>query len=72
MAEISVSNSELRTVRDAMRELNRMVESLDRGESEKFVLVQRNQMRAVVVSLDHVSAMQHRLTSSPKVEQTPS
>ena len=72
MAEISVSNSELRTVRDAMRELNRMVESLDRGESEKFVLVQRNQMRAVVVSLDHFSAMQHRLTSSPKVEQTPS
>jgi hypothetical protein len=58
MAEISVSNSELRTVRDAMRDLNRMVESLERGERDKFVLVQRNQMRAVVVSLDRFSAMQ--------------
>src|SRR4051812_10667363 len=33
-----VSNDELRTVRDAMPELNWMVHLLERGESEKFVL----------------------------------
>jgi hypothetical protein len=47
-----------------MRELNRMVDSLDRGEREKFVLVQRNKMRAVVVSVDHFSNMQRRLAAS--------
>lgn len=44
-----------------MRELHRMVECLDGGESEKFVLTHKNQMRAVVVSLDLFSDMQRRL-----------
>lgn len=57
MAEVTVSNTELRTVRDAMRELNRMVESLDNGDHDKFVLTQRNQMRAVVVSLETFSEL---------------
>ncbi len=66
MGRVEVSNEELLTVRDAMRELNRLVERLDCGEAEKFVLTQRNQMRAVVVSLDHFaqltsSAAGHRL-----------
>jgi hypothetical protein len=52
MTKVEVSNDELRTVRDAMRELNRMVDALERGESEKFVLCQHNRMRAVVVSVD--------------------
>jgi hypothetical protein len=69
MSEISVSNEELRTVRDAMRELNRMVDSLDSGESEKFVLVQRNKMRAVVLSLDHFAALQRACgRSAPDVQ----
>lgn len=52
MGKVEVSNDELRTVRDAMRELNRMVEDLERGESEKFVLTKNGQMRAVVVSVE--------------------
>jgi hypothetical protein len=52
MRKVEVSNDELRTVRDAMRELNRMVDSLERGESEKFILCQNHQMRAVVISLE--------------------
>ena len=52
MGKVEVSNDELRTVRDAMRELNRMVDALERGESDKFVLCQNNRMRAVVVSLE--------------------
>lgn len=52
MGKVEVSNDELRTVRDAMRELNRMIDSLERGDSEKFVLCQNHRMRAVVLSLD--------------------
>lgn len=52
MGKVEVSNDELRTVRDAMRELNRMVDALESGASEKFVLCQNHQMRAVVISVD--------------------
>jgi PHD/YefM family antitoxin component YafN of YafNO toxin-antitoxin module len=52
MGKVEVSNEELRTVRDAMRELNRMVDALENGEAEKFVLCQNNRMRAVVISLE--------------------
>lgn len=48
---VRVSNAELATVREAMRELNRMVEALERAELEKVVLTQRNRIRAVVLSL---------------------
>ena len=48
---------ELRTVRDAMRELNRMVERLERGESEKFVLTKHGQMRAFVISVDRFATL---------------
>lgn len=57
MARVEVSNDELRTVRDATRELGRLIESLERGEAEKFVLTKHGQMRAVVVSLDDFTAM---------------
>jgi hypothetical protein len=52
MGKVEVSNDELRTVRDAMRELNRMIDLLDSGDSEKFVLTKHGQMRAVVVSVE--------------------
>jgi hypothetical protein len=57
MGRVDVSNDELRSVRDAMRELNRMVDALENGDSEKFVLCQNNRMRAVVVSLDTFSRL---------------
>jgi hypothetical protein len=55
MAKVEVSNAELRTVRDAMRELNRLVDCLERGEAEKFVLTKHGQMRAVVLSVEAFS-----------------
>jgi len=55
--KVEVSNDELRTVRDAMRELNRMVDLLERGDSEKFVLTKHGQMRAVVVSVECFSRL---------------
>ena len=57
---VRVSNAELASVRDAMRELNRMVDALQRGEIEKVVLTQRNRMRAVVVSLERYSELEQR------------
>lgn len=64
MGKVEVSNDELRTVRDAMRELNRMVDALERGDLEKFVLCQNNQMRAVVVSLDTFSRLRSCLADA--------
>jgi PHD/YefM family antitoxin component YafN of YafNO toxin-antitoxin module len=52
LGKVEVSNDELRTVRDAMRELNRMVDQLEDGGSEKFVLTKHGQMRAVVISVE--------------------
>lgn len=61
MSKVEVSNEELRTVRDAMRELNRMIERLERGESEKYVLTKNGQMLAVVVSVEHFAALKRVL-----------
>ena len=58
MCDVRISNAELRTVRDAMRELNQLVAKLEQGEAQKFVLTHRNQMRAVVVSLDRFSELE--------------
>lgn len=60
MGKVEVSNDELRTVRDAMRELNRMVDALEDGHAEKFVLCQNNRMRAVVISLDTFAQLRDR------------
>jgi hypothetical protein len=59
MGKVEVSNDELRTVRDAMRELNRMVDALEAGQAEKFVLCQNHRMRAVVVSVDTFTELRH-------------
>jgi PHD/YefM family antitoxin component YafN of YafNO toxin-antitoxin module len=53
-----VSNKELATVREAMRELSRLLDQLDAGQLEKVVLTQRNQMRAVLISLERYSELE--------------
>jgi PHD/YefM family antitoxin component YafN of YafNO toxin-antitoxin module len=57
---VRVSNSELATVREAMRELHRLLASLEHGELEKVVLTQRNQMRAVLITLERYSELEQR------------
>ncbi len=57
-AAVRVANDELATIRDAMRELNRMVDALERGELDKVVLTQRNRMRAVLVSFDRFAELE--------------
>ena len=57
-AALSVTNGELATVRDAMRELPRLLAQLDAGAVDKHVLTQRNQMRAVLVSVERYSELE--------------
>jgi hypothetical protein len=57
MGRVEVSNDELRTIRDATRELGKLVECLESGDAEKFVLTKHGQMRAVVMSLDSYTEM---------------
>jgi len=57
-AAVRVANDELATVREAMRELNRLVDALESGELEKVVLTQRNRMRAVVLSVERFSELE--------------
>ena len=64
MSRVEVSNAELKTVRDAMRELNRLVDCLETGDAEKFVLTKRGQMRAVVISIEDFASMRERLATS--------
>jgi PHD/YefM family antitoxin component YafN of YafNO toxin-antitoxin module len=61
---VRVSNSELATVREAMRELNRLLAALEHGELEKVVLTQRNQMRAVLITLERYSQLEQRAPPS--------
>ena len=49
---VQVNNAELATIREAMRELHRLLDQLEHGDLEKIVLTQRNQMRAVLLTLD--------------------
>ena len=55
---VRVTNAELATVREAMRELHRLLAQLDEGDLEKVVLTQRNQMRAVLLTLERYSELE--------------
>ena len=57
---VRISNAELATVREAMRELNRLLTQLEQGQLEKIVLTQRNQMRAVLITLERYSDLEQR------------
>ena len=57
---VRVSNAELASVRDAMRELNRMIDALEQGELDKIVLTRRNRMRAVVITLERYTELEQR------------
>jgi hypothetical protein len=66
MGKVEVSNDELRTVRSAMRDLNRLVEELEDGASEKFVLTKHGQMRAVVISIEHYTSLRGPRLAQPR------
>jgi hypothetical protein len=60
---IRIRTDELRTVREAMRDFGSLLTVLEEGEVEKLVLTQRNQMRAVVVSVERWSEVEQALAA---------
>ena len=64
-ARLRVSNEELATVREAMRELGRLLDQLEEGQLEKVVLTQRNQMRAVLITVERYSELERDVASGP-------
>jgi arginine/ornithine N-succinyltransferase beta subunit len=66
---IHIRADELRTVREAMRDLGSLLTELEDGDVEKLVLTQRNRMRAVVVSLEHWSRLERGGAGQPTPEK---
>ena len=60
---IRIRTDELRTVREAMRDFGSLLTELEDGGVEKLVLTQRNRMRAVVVSVERWSEVEHALAA---------
>lgn len=63
LSEIRVTSRELRTVREAMRELNRIIDALGEGVLEKVVLTHRNEWRAVVLPISAYDALLQTMES---------
>jgi PHD/YefM family antitoxin component YafN of YafNO toxin-antitoxin module len=53
-----------RTHASTCGELHRLLAQLEEGELEKVVLTQRNQMRAVLVTLERYSELERRAASA--------
>jgi PHD/YefM family antitoxin component YafN of YafNO toxin-antitoxin module len=67
---IRIRTDELRTVREAMRDLGSLITELEAGEVDKLVLTQRNRMRAVVVSIERWSEVERALADGVQVQAT--
>ena len=65
MAEISVRTDELLPAREASRSLGKAIERLLTGSAEKYVIVNRNQVQAVLLSVDRYA----ELTSEQALEE---
>lgn len=57
MDEMTMRPSELRGVREAMRTMPKLVQSLNDGEVEKYVLMRRGRPAAVLLDLDDYAEM---------------
>lgn len=59
--EMTMRPSELRGVREAMRTMPQLVRALNDGEVEKFVLMRRGRVVAVMLDLDDYSEMVEKM-----------
>lgn len=50
---MEVRNEELRTTREAMREMNALLDQLEAGDIEKIVLTRRGKISGVLLSPTH-------------------
>lgn len=54
---MEVQNKELRTTREAMRELNALLEQLEQGSLEKVVLTRNGKLVGVLLSIESFAAI---------------
>lgn len=57
MAQISVRTEELLPAREASRALGKAIDRLVAGSAEKYVIVNRNQVQAVLLSVDRYAEL---------------
>lgn len=57
MAEINIRTEELLPARDASRALGQAIDHLVSGATEKYVIVNRNQVQAVLLSVDRYAEL---------------
>jgi hypothetical protein len=57
MAEISIRTDELLPAREASRSLGKAIERLVAGNAEKYVIVNRNQVQAVLLTIERYAEL---------------
>lgn len=57
MAQINVRTDELLPAREASRSLGKAIDSLVAGNAEKYVIVNRNRVQAVLISVDRYAEL---------------
>jgi hypothetical protein len=60
MAEINVRTDELLPAREASRALGKAIDRLVAGGAEKYVIVNRNKVQAVLLSVDRYAELASR------------
>jgi PHD/YefM family antitoxin component YafN of YafNO toxin-antitoxin module len=63
MAEINIRTDELLPARDASRALGKAIAQLVSGTAEKYVIVNRNKVQAVLLSVDRYAELANGLES---------
>lgn len=64
MAEINVRTDELLPAREASRGLGKAIDHLVAGRTEKYVIVNRNKVQAVLISVDRYAELASRVGAS--------
>lgn len=57
MAEINIRTDELLPAREASRSLGKAIERLMAGHADKYVIVNRNQVQAVLLTVDRYAEL---------------
>jgi hypothetical protein len=57
MPEISIRTDELLPAREASRSLGKAIDSLMAGRAEKYVIVNRNQVQAVLLTIERYAEL---------------
>jgi PHD/YefM family antitoxin component YafN of YafNO toxin-antitoxin module len=64
MPEISIRTDEFLPARNASRSLGKAIERLRSGVADKYVIVNRNQVQAVLLSVDRYAELMNTATGA--------